>query len=165
MVRRNTKLMDFKIDDTIMKAFMLLVQVTDAIHKYAEIRFYRSGLSEIKFLTLLVLHKNGGTMTPSDIARWTFRERHDITTLVRRLERDGLVTSERGTVDRRFVYITLTKKGRKVYEQTMPTALDIEAQLMTSISEKQALALSKILDVICHNTERAMEQTEESAQK
>ena len=91
-------------EDSILRTFILFVQAADATMKYANARFYRKvGLSAIKFMVLRILAANGGTMAPSQIAEWTLRERHNITTLVDRLQKDGFVRTERNDKDRRFV--------------------------------------------------------------
>ena len=84
-------------------------------------------------------------MSPSDIAEWIFRERHNITTLIERLKRDGLVRIERNNRDKRFVSVSLTAKGRKVLKQAMPMAREIVDQVMPSINEDDAISLEKPL--------------------
>jgi len=96
-------------------------------------------------------------MTPSEIAEWTFRERHNITTLVDRLKRDGLVRVERNMKDKRFLSVTLTAKGRKVLKQAMPVAREIVDQVMSSISEGDAVPLEKSLRVLRQNAHDGLE--------
>jgi len=104
MANRVHRLKDVDHEDRILRTFILFVQAADATMKYANAHFYRKeGLSVIKVIVLRVLAASGGTMTPSEIAEWTFRERHNITTLVDRLKRDGLVRVERNNRDKRFV--------------------------------------------------------------
>lgn len=108
-------MIDIDHTDPVLKAFILFVQTADVTLKYANAHFYKkAGLSVIKFIVLRILATNGGTLRPSEIAQWTLRERHNITTLVERLERDGLVSTKRNDRDRRFVNVTLTDKGRRV---------------------------------------------------
>lgn len=90
-------------------------------------------------------------MTPSKIAKWTLRERHNITTLVDRLKKDGLVRVDRNKKDKRLVNITLTDKGREVLSQAIPAAREIVNQVMLSISEGDAVMLGKTLRVLRQN--------------
>ena len=133
--------------------------------KYANAHFYREdGLSAVKFMVLRILAANGGTMTPSEIAEWTFRERHNITTLVDRLEKDDLVMTERNDRDKRFVDVTLTAKGRKVLKQTTPIARAIVNRVMSSVSEGDAARLEKSLRVLRQNAHDAIEDLAKGAQ-
>jgi len=165
MANRVHRLIDVDLDNTILRTFILFTQTADTVLKYADAHFYRKArLSVIKHIVLQILATNGGTMTPSQIAEWTFRERHNITTLVGRLERDGLVRVERNDRDKRFVDVTLTAKGRKVLKQTTPIARAIVNRVMSSVSEGDAARLEKSLRVLRQNARDAIEDLAKGAQ-
>ena len=165
MANRVHRLIDVDHDDIILRTFILFVQTADAVLKYADAHFYRKArLSVIRHVVLQILATNGGTMTPSQIAEWTLRERHNITTLVDRLKRDGLVRTERKNRDKRFVNVTLTAKGRKVLEQTTPVAREIVNGVMLSISEGDAVRLEKSLSVLRQNAHDGLEHLAKRAQ-
>lgn len=165
MAKRDTRLIDIDYEDTILRTFILFVQTADAVLKYADAHFYRKArLSVIKHVVLRILATNGGTMKPSEIAEWTLRERHNITTLVGRLERDGLVRAERNDRDKRSVNVTLTVKGRKVLKQATPVAREIVNRVMLSISEGGAVRLEKSLRVLRQNARDAIDHLAKGAQ-
>jgi len=165
MANRVHKLKVVYHEDTILRTFILFVQAADTIMKYANTCFYRKNrLSVIKVIVLRVLAANGGTMIPSQIAEWTFKERHNITTLINRLKRDGLVRVERNNRDKRFLSVTLTAKGRKVLKQAMPVARDIVNRVMSSISEGDAVPLEKSLRLLRQNAHDGLEHLAKSAQ-
>ncbi len=165
MANRVHRLKDVDHEDRILRTFILFVQTADVVLKYANSYFYRKeGLSVIKVIVLRVLAANGGTMTPSEIAGWTFRERHNITTLIDRLKRDGLVRVERNSSDKRFVNVSLTTKGRKVLKQAMPVAREIVNQVMLSISEGDAIPLEKSLRVLRQNAHDGLVRLAKCAQ-
>ena len=152
MANRVHRLKDVDHDDIILRTFILFMQTAHAAQKYADAHLYAKGrLSVIKVIVLRVLAAHGGTMTPSRIAEWTFRERHTITTLVDRLKRDGLVRVAHKSRDKRLVSISLTAKGWKVLGQAIPVAQEIVDQVMLSISEGDAIPLEKSLRVLRQN--------------
>jgi DNA-binding MarR family transcriptional regulator len=152
MLKRDMKLIEIDHEDIDSKVFILFVQTADAVQKYADSYFYRkSGLSTIKFIVLQILDVNGGTMTPSEIASWTFRERHNITTLVARMKKEGLVTTIRSSNDKRSINVNITQKGRKVLNQAVPVARDIVRRMMSTIIESDVTSLQKILAVLRRN--------------
>ena len=156
-----------KVDhsDVTVRTFILFVQTAHAVLKYADAHLYRkAGLSTIKLIVLRVLASNGGSMTPSEIAEWTHREKHNITTLVERLKLGGLVTTERNSRDKRFVNVILTDKGRKVLKKTMPIAGDIINQAMSSISESDMLLLEQSLQVLRQNAHDGLEEANKLSQ-
>jgi len=141
------------------------VQTAHAVLKYGDAHFYgKSRLSIIKFIVLQALAINGGTMTLSEIAEWTHRERHNITTLVERLKQGGLVTAERDNRDRRFLNVTLTDKGWEVVSKATPVARDIVDQVMLSISEGDAALLEKLLSVLRQNAHEGLKQVAKRSQ-
>ena len=145
-------------EDTILRTFILFVQTAREVLKYTDAYLYREvHLSTIKLIVLRVLASNNGVMTPSEIAEWTQTERHNITELVNRMKREGLVTAERNNRDRRFVNITLTDKGREVLGQTMPVAREIVNQVMSSTTESDAILLEKLLRVLRQNAQGRLE--------
>ena len=165
MANRVHRLKDVDHEDRVLRTFILFVQAADTIMKYANTHLYRKErLSVIKVIVLRVLAANGGTMIPSEIAEWTFRERHNITTLVDRMKRDGLVRVERNIKDKRFVSVSLTAKGRKVLKQAMPVAREIVNQVMLSISEGDAVPLEKSLRVLRQNAHGGLEHLAKCAQ-
>jgi len=165
MANRVHGLKDVDHEDRILRTFILFVQAADTIMKYANTHLYRKErLSVIKVIVLRVLAANGGAMTPSEIAEWTFRERHDITTLIDRMKRDGLVRVERNNRDKRFVSVSLTAKGRKVLKQAMPVAREIVNRVMLSISEGDAVPLENSLRVLRQNAHDGLKHLAKGAQ-
>jgi len=139
--------------ETIGRTLMLLTQTARLISKYMDAYFYnKARFSFIKFMALKTLASRNGVMTPTQIAEWTQTELHNITTLVARLKKEGLVYTERSNIDKRNVNVFLTEKGRMVLNQVMPVAREIIDQIMSSITETDASNLSPMLEVLRDNT-------------
>ncbi len=149
--RKEFKILDIKTPEADARIFMIFIQTADAVQKYADAVLYRAGLSVTKLMVLQVLELNGGTMTPSEIARWTAREKHNITTLVRRLQKGGLVSVKRDSDDKRYVRITLTDKGRATIKKTLPAAMSIVKKVMPPLSDSQADMLESSLKTLREN--------------
>ena len=158
-------LIDVDHNDTTLRTFVLFVQTAKAVLKYADAHLYRKGrLSIIKLIALRVLASNNGLMMPSELAEWTQTERHNITALVARMRRDGLVTTERNSSDKRFTNVILTEKGREFLMQSMPVAREIVDQVMSSISEGDIVPLENSLRVLRQNAHDGLEHLAKCAQ-
>ncbi len=145
-------------EDAVLRTFILFVQSAQAVLKYADAHLYKKArLSVVKLIVLQVLDSKSGAMMPSDMAKWTQTERHNITALVNRMRQDGLVTAERNSSNKRFVNITLTDKGREVLRQAMPVAREVVNQVMVSIAERDAILLEKLLRVLRENARDGLE--------
>lgn len=93
-------------------------------------------------------------MTHSQLAIWTNTKRHNITTLVERMKKEGLVTTERSQKDKRFVQVRVTDEGRKVLEQAAPLAQKIVEQLMLGIDRNEALKMERLLKIMRANIDQ-----------
>ena len=157
MARVLNKLIDVSHEDIILRTFILFVQSAHTVLKYADAQFYRqTGLSVIKFIVLKGLDFHGGSMILSEIAEWTYRERHNITTLVDRLKKGGLVKTARNNADKRFISVILTEKGREALNKAVLVAREIVNQVMSSISKDDAALLEKRLRVLRQNAHHGL---------
>ena len=140
------------LEDPLSRAFMLFVQTGSAASKYADNRFHQAHrLSMAKFLVLLALGMNGGKTTHSALADWTNTKRHNITTLVDRMEKEHFVATRRSLRDRRSVEVILTERGRSAFDAAMPVARRIVQELMRGIAQQDALGLETHLKTIAAN--------------
>ena len=151
-------MIEVKHDDNILRTFVLFTQTARGVLKYTDCHLYREAhLSIVKFIVLQALNSIGGVMTPSEIAEWTQTERHNITTLIKRMQKERLIVAERNSNNRRNVNITITDKGQKVLNQAMPVAREIIGHVMLSLGENEALLLEKVLRVLRQNAQNGLE--------
>ena len=156
---------DVDHEDAILRTFILFVQTARAVLKYIDADLYRKArLSIIKLIVLRALASNSRVMTPSEIAEWTQTERHNITALIGRMRRDGLVAAERNSSDKRFVNVTLTDKGREALNRATPVAEEIVDQVMSSIDEGDAALLEKHLRTLRQNAHQGLEHLARGSQ-
>ena len=150
-------MINIELENPVYTAFMLFMQTANAVQKLSDSTLYKKcGLSTSKFAVLQILDVSNGTMTPSEIARWILRERHNVTTLVSRMKREGFVEVEPSTTDRRSVNIILTDKGRKKLKEAQPVAAGIVDQVMTSMSERNTNSFVRLLNIIRKNAHEGM---------
>ena len=145
-------------EDAVRRTFILFVQTAPAVLKYTDTHLYRKArISTIRLIALRALASNNGVMTPSEIAEWTQTEPHNITALISRMRRDGLVTAERNSSNKRLGNITLMDKGREMLNRAMPVAKEIVDQVMSSIDEGDAALLEKYLRTLRQNAHQGLE--------
>ena len=110
-----------------------------------------TGLSAGKFLVLMVLYFAKGPMASSKLAAGTGTRPHNITVLIRGLKEQGLVATEKGATDNRFVYITLTPEGKALVKKALPAANEFATRVVSSLSEADLAELQRLLGVISNN--------------
>ncbi len=144
-------LLEVDIKENDARVFILFVQTAEAVLKCSEAILNRAGLSLVKLMVLQLLQIRGGTLTPTEIAYLTLREKHDITTLIRRMERAQLITIKRSETDNRSFNVTITDKGRKAITDTLPVARSIYKHLMSSIPDLSIDILEQSLKTLRQN--------------
>ena len=135
--------------NTLLRTYILFVQTARDVFRYLDARLYReAGSSLTQMIVLQALYFQSRVMTPSAISAWTQTESHNVTTLIRRMERDGLVNSERSRGNKRIVKVMLAEKGREMLMRIMPVAREVVDQAMQSLSIDEAARLESILKTI-----------------
>ena len=149
------KMVALNHEDNVTRTFMLFLQLALATTKYVDSRFYRAQqLSMIKYTALKFLVINGGIMKHSELARWTYTKKHNITALVERMKEEKLITTERNKKDKRIVEIIITDKGRQTYKQVSPVARSIVQEMMRDMATSDVRNFEKLLNTIKTNVER-----------
>jgi DNA-binding MarR family transcriptional regulator len=100
------------------------------------------GLTYPQYLVLVVLGAHD-EMLIKDVGRELRLDHATLSPLLRRLERDGLVTRRRSTTDERAVVVTLTAAGRAAHDRFGDVHCRIAGAL--GITEEQAAQLRTIL--------------------
>ena len=145
--------------DAVMGTFMRFVQAAETVLKYGDFHFYKeANTSMVKFGALHILHANGGTLSHTELASQMYKEPHTVTTLIDRLKREGLVKTNRRPENRRFIDITLTKRGREKLEEAVPIAEKIAFQIMDSLDDKKAAELKASFDSFKRNALDGLER-------
>jgi DNA-binding MarR family transcriptional regulator len=162
--RQASDMIEVNHGDAILRTFILFIQTARAVLKYGDVHLYRKGrFSIVKLIVLRALASNGGVMRPYELADWTQTEGHNITALINRMRQEGLVEAERDSSDRRYVNVSLTDKGREALSLVMPAAREVVDQVMSSISEGDAVLLEKLLKVLRRNAHGGFKHVAEQA--
>ena len=162
MKKREDNLLEIEETEPRLRAFIMFSQAARGMLKYKDAYLYRKArLSVVQLIALKALAKKGGVLTPSEIAECTQTERHNITALVQRMKKDGMIKTEHDVTDRRVVNVILTYKGRDALSKAIPLARDVMAKVMASISEDDAVRLEKLMLTLRNNAEDGMGQLSE----
>ena len=89
-----------------------------------------------------------GEMHQNDLGQKLLKSSGNITLVVDNLEKRGLITRERSTDDRRFVWVRLTREGDAYIRKVFPEIVAVIAQAMVALSpfeqEKMAEYLKQV---------------------
>jgi len=142
-------------EDPEFRIYKMFMEIAQATNKYSDRRLRQSNhLKTATYVALQGLITNEGVMSHTKLAEWTNTRKHNITGLVDRMRKEGLVTTEQSLKDRRLVPITITKKGRKLFDAASLTYQDIMKKIMHNVVGDKVLQLEIVLKVMKSNIEQ-----------
>jgi DNA-binding MarR family transcriptional regulator len=140
------------LDPTACEAYLNLLRAGDEVYRQSEGFFSAHDLSPGRFTVLMLLYdKVAGEplpQTPADLAEKAGVTRATITGLVDTLERDGMVSREHDSGDRRMMLVNLTAKGRAAIEDILPVHFKRMTALMSPLSESERKTLVRLLNKV-----------------
>ena len=126
------------------QAYLEIRKTHDAIHRHVSRKLAQWGLSIPKYGVMMRLYDHGALYL-TELSNLIFRGNSNITTLITRLERDGLVERFNGE-DRRVKKIRLTPKGQALIPKVISGYRAFLDQMMTkALSGKNHRGLTKVL--------------------
>ena len=121
-----------------------------AFHSEIETKF---GITIAEWRVLLTLASEKGVTAAEITNRWVM-EKMAVNRAIQRLVDNSCVTRERDPEDRRSYRLTLTAKGRKLYEKIAPTANRRYNELMSAIDNDETDAMVRALQKIIQRAEQ-----------
>ena len=130
-------------DDRDYEVWMLLSQASDAMFKAREKELNGNGVTAMEATALFIIQAIGDQATPAEISRWILREPHSVSGLLDRMERRGLIKRTKDLEWKNMVRVTVTEKGKEVYE--MSTARESIHNTLSVLPAEEYQQLSSYL--------------------
>jgi DNA-binding MarR family transcriptional regulator len=102
-----------------------------------------------RFDVMAALHRANSAVTMTELSRMLLVSNGNTTTVVDRLEKDGLVTRTSSPADRRIMHVALTDDGRRHFEKL---AADHEARVDELLAGVSAADLDAFAELLAHMT-------------
>jgi MarR family 2-MHQ and catechol resistance regulon transcriptional repressor len=145
-----------------MSTFIALLRFSDVLARYSSVEFTKHDSSAARTMLMDGLYLNGGSLSPTELAKYMFRTNHSITSMVDTLEKQELVRREPNPLDRRSIKITLTPQGWDLMERMLPATYDISKRALECLDDEEAENLKETLKRISkHLLEQIADQDEE----
>jgi DNA-binding MarR family transcriptional regulator len=127
--------------DEYFRLFVLVAQTKEAILRARQIEYLPYGISNERRGLLWVIQSYGGQATPTEISRRFLRELQSITEMLKRMEKDGLVTRH-SCAGRSRTVVKLTAKGLETLKQSLHNETDRRIFSVLTVEERDQLAAS-----------------------
>ena len=119
------------------KAFFLLSEVNRKHHEYIKTKYKINGL-EMEIIQLIELE---GRKKMKEIGNYFNVKLSTLTSIIDKIEKQRLVKRVNSSNDRRVVFLEVTKKGQKLYQDYMEHLKVMSALLQTKLEEDEEQAL------------------------
>ena len=128
------------------RPLLALVRAEGRIERRFERVLAESGLSEPKFNVLMELAANDGRLPHCRLAERLLRSPANVTALIDRMERDGLVRRVRGEQDRRTVMAEITEQGWQALRVGAPLVFELERSILGHLAPDDRARLADLLN-------------------
>jgi DNA-binding MarR family transcriptional regulator len=110
------------------------------------------GVTPAQFNVLRILKgSHPEALTCSEIGNRLLDRTPDVTRLLNRLEKNGLITRTRAEYDRRVVRVGIAVDGLRLLEEINPVVAQRQEKLMSALTEDEKRLLSDMLDRLRSN--------------
>jgi MarR family 2-MHQ and catechol resistance regulon transcriptional repressor len=136
------------------EALLNIYYTANLLKKRADVLFRKSGLTDVQYNVMaLLIYQAGekGGLSQAQLSDMMLVNRANITSLVDRMEKSGLVVRTAHSEDRRCNIIKLTTKGEKLFEKVEPIYHEQVQQVMSGIAKPEQKKLMAILEKVRTN--------------
>lgn len=123
--------------------WVLMNQASDLLARARDDELEEYSITERQAALLEIVSRLGNKASPTEIARWLVREPHSISSLLIRMEEQGLVSRILNHHGRKKVEITLTKKGKKAFKDSLKK--ESIHEIMSCLSEEEIQILIPLM--------------------
>lgn len=124
-----------------------LVRAYQAFRSYSDAHIRQIGLTSSQFDVISTLGNTPG-MTFNKLAEKTLTTKGELTGIIDRLEKKGLVRREVPPEDRRSFLAVLTPEGERMFEQTFPSHIAYLKQRFERLDKQELEQIGVALDKI-----------------
>jgi DNA-binding MarR family transcriptional regulator len=140
------------------QATIQLLRTSDVLWNSSRVLFNRWDLSVSQFNILNLLSAPSPGMSQTELGRALIMNRSNVTGLVDRLEKRGLVQRHAVPDDRRAYRVELTAAGQALIEQILPHYYQGVEEVWGTISVKETQHVASLLDQISNQTLKIAEE-------
>jgi len=132
--------------------YVILRRASDAVARYVDSGLNKQGLTTAQYGILLHLWR-GESLSLTDLSGLVFRSNSALTSLIDRMERDGLVARAADANDRRVTTVQLTPQGKELLLRIRERHRPFLADMMGGLSPDELDQLGELLENLRTNIE------------
>jgi MarR family 2-MHQ and catechol resistance regulon transcriptional repressor len=132
-------------DVDVSRPVLALVRADERVGRTVDAALEGTGVTAVQFNVLMELAAHAGRLALCDVAQRLLRSPANISALIDRMERDGLVRRVRGERDRRTVLAEISEHGWEALGRAAPAVFDAERRILSGLSAGERDELAGLL--------------------
>jgi DNA-binding MarR family transcriptional regulator len=140
------------VRDPVVEGMLNLLVTGALLNQQAETRFGQFGLSTSAYNVLRILRGSPDGLPRGEIGQRMVNQSPDVTRLIDRLARRGLVRRMRARTDRRLSITRITDKGAALLDRAEVANVEQRAQLASRLSDSEWREMSRMCECIYGHT-------------
>lgn len=132
---------------------MTLAEVSRCWRAKLNERLRPLGLSQSRWMVLLLLSKRGDGVVQKALAEWMGIEGPTLVRILDRMHEDGWIERRESATDRRAKTVHLTEQSRAIIQKINKVASRLRSDLLTDIPQADIEACMRVLLQIKHTAE------------
>jgi DNA-binding MarR family transcriptional regulator len=147
----NTKnLKSRKKEDREYDLWILISRVYHMIAKLRNVEMNKYGILPVQAYMLFIIKAMGNATTPAELSRYVYQQRNSVSDILKRMEKQGLITKEKQSDGNRRVMVKMTKKGKEVLQ--LSKQREHLHSIMSVLSEEKFRQLESLLEILKDST-------------
>jgi len=135
-----------KREDREYDLWILISRVYHMIAKLRNVEMSKYGILPVQAYMLFIIQAMGNATTPAELSRFVYQQRNSVSDILKRMERQGLITKENKSNSNRRVLVKMTKKGEEVLQ--LSKQREHLHRIMSVLSEEKRRHLESLLELL-----------------
>ena len=133
--------------------WILLSRVYHMVAKLRNMEMNKHGILPVQAYMLFIIQAMGNETTPAELSRFAYQQRNSVSDILKRMEKQGLITKEKTSKGNRRVLVKMTKKGENVLQLSQQR--EHLHNVMSALNEEKRIQLESLLELL---RDRAIEE-------
>ena len=135
-----------KREDREYDLWILISRVYHMIAKLRNVEMNKHGILPVQAYMLFIIRAMGNATTPAELSRFAYQQRNSVSDILKRMEKQGLITKEKNPDGNRRVLVKMTEKGQKVLQ--LSEQREHLHNIISVLSEEKRRQLESLLEML-----------------
>jgi DNA-binding MarR family transcriptional regulator len=142
-----------KREDREYDLWILLSRVYHMVAKLRNMEMSKQGILPVQAYMLFIIQAMGNATTPAELSRFVYQQRNSVSDILKRMERQGLITKEKASKGNGRILAKMTEKGEKALQ--LSKQREHLHNIMSVLNEEKRRQLESLLELL---RDRAIEE-------